>query len=242
MGRYGHMRILTRAAFDSRLYQFLWKCVYMIKERGEGESDDAALRHRVHLQEYRANLNEIVSIGRKNGCSVVFINFDNPGLTSLTQPIKENLEKRLQELVETADERNCENNLKALFELHSWYHMNYILYAASRIKKRFESSRDFTEIEQYLKKSGSRYRNFTDIEQALMQSDGWNYEIEDYEAIMKSVAAENAIPLIDVPVLQRGYKDKKRLYVDNIHPSAAGHKLLAEALFNLIRDMEAKGI
>lgn len=67
---------------------------------------------------------------------------------------------------------------------------------------------------------------------AEQQDKAW----DPYRQVMRDTAARHGAPLIDVPDLFRASgRSREDLFLDEMHPTAVGHALMAEALVTLLR-------
>lgn len=80
-------------------------------------------------------------------------------------------------------------------------------------------------------------------------ADGFNVLLRDYAAAAKAVAADTGVPFIDVYGIFQAVDGEEGssmddLLLDGMHPNAAGHRLVANALMEVIvaRKMEALGL
>ena len=65
------------------------------------------------------------------------------------------------------------------------------------------------------------------------QGDDPRSEDEDYRELMRRVAAEREVPVVElVPVFIEG--GGPTLFIDDVHPNVAGHALIADALAGAI--------
>jgi hypothetical protein len=57
-----------------------------------------------------------------------------------------------------------------------------------------------------------------------------------YQVLLWKVATELSVPIVDVTMAFQAY-DKGPLFLDQAHPTPAGHRLIAEALWPTLREL-----
>ncbi|GMV92833.1 MAG: lysophospholipase [Candidatus Hydrogenedentota bacterium] len=74
-------------------------------------------------------------------------------------------------------------------------------------------------------------------------SEGFNVLLSDYAEVVRNVAVEEEVPLVDVWQLfkkrQREYPDES-LLLDGMHPNERGHRLIADALIKVLPSVLAE--
>jgi len=65
--------------------------------------------------------------------------------------------------------------------------------------------------------------------------DGFNLLLKDYAAVVRKIAQDESLPLVDVYRLFKDYGNVSDLLLDGMHPNEKGHRLIADALLKQIQ-------
>jgi lysophospholipase L1-like esterase len=74
----------------------------------------------------------------------------------------------------------------------------------------------------------------------LLGSKGETYPAHPYQAAMLEYAHANNIPLVNIIELMRG-RNQGEVFMDHVHPTAAGHGLIAEQLLSTVKGLDSYG-
>lgn len=172
---------------------------------------------RVTLEDYEHNLSRIAELGQRHGFIPVFLIVPNspyswyPELYENDPAVlpaeAEERFARIKSLLARRSYAEAAQNLEALLAEHpGWVSARHSLARCYQQLGRWEEA----------------HRHF------VMKND--QIVFSGYEAIVRKVAAEHAVPLID---LNAPFTEMRRelMYIDDMHPNDLGHRILVEALY-----------
>lgn len=75
--------------------------------------------------------------------------------------------------------------------------------------------------------------------------DGWNILLKEYSGAVQTIAAKENVELVDVDLIFRDYAKRPGnrlcdLLVDGMHPNAAGHRLIADAVLRIVQSADSR--
>jgi len=185
---------------------------------------------RVDFPDFKKNLIAMIAAAREGGAKVLLLNVPlRPGIPLVVNPVP--LRK------EGKDGARLE-----------WLRPAYIGKSNYFIKTEFEGPR--SELEEIVEKYpqwamahyllAKRYEKIGEIEKAraeyqkAREMDLDRDVVANYNKVIEEVASELKVPLVDL-VGVFAAKESEDLFLDERHPSALGHKFIAEGIFSTLK-------
>jgi len=220
----GH-RFATLQTLQQKVYLYRLLGGLMLKAGMIHDGDDAGkravddlrtLRVRVPPDKYRENLIQMAEIGKAHKIPVIFLVLnDNP---LHTQHLNRGLE-----LFEKAQYDLAAREFTIGVRTTNWYSDLAQKYLAKVYEKQ-NASDDVMKIVRIRQRESSIHGGYP------------LYRDVEYNDIMRSVAREYAVPLVDA-----GHIVEPSMYLDHCHPDERGHKVIADLLYSAVKDVMAKG-
>ncbi len=182
---------------------------------------------RVDLPEFRRNLVDIISAARKNRCRVLLLNLPlRPEIPLVVNPIPLLKDGSVVQWLRPAFIGSSNYYVKSSFEgptkqledavasYPQWAMAHYLL------AKRHQETGDQQRAEQEF--------------QRARETDYDRQTVADYNQAIAGVARECGVPLVDLARALGGGGAASGLFLDERHPSAAGHRRIAEAILETL--------
>ncbi len=239
-----------RRDVESFVHTFRSTGIYRMIDRFRGEPVDPLLREepvpRVGLDEFKENVLDLQSMVQADSADCVFMTVPiRPDI-----PLVENfvgVDYELDGATRKAWLRQIDFASRILGAQWSERLTNHFFHSADVDDLTFESapdvcpkvveaSRRFPDLSvfQYLLASCFRAGGDEDeAQRALLEYrrlDRERLEMEAYNALLRRMAQESLIDLVDLAALYEAQEEGGRLFLDVVHPSAKGHALIVESI------------